>query len=286
MFMEKINIKFDGRLNTAIKIFKNTYKKKFLHQLVSGQLDTDRLDYLNRDSFFTGVTEGVIGSERIIKMFDVVDDELVVEEKGIYSVEKFLIARRLMYWQVYLHKTVISAERLLINIMKRAKELSVAGKTLFAPPHLHFFLQTNITKSYIDKNTDSILNNFSLLDDDDIMSSIKVWMNSDDKILSTLSKMLVNRNLYKAILQKHDFNKSEISAIKNDIKKKYNLTDKEISYFVSEGTIWNKTYSYDNENIRILLKSKEIIDITKASDMLNLSFLSKKDRKYYVCYPK
>ena len=286
MFMEKINRRFDGRLTIAIQIFKNTYKKKFLHQLVSGQLDTDRLDYLNRDSFFTGVTEGVIGSERIIKMFDVVNDELVVEEKGIYSVEKFLIARRLMYWQVYLHKTVISAERLLINIMKRAKELSKTGGNIFAPPHLQFFLQTNITQKYITENTETILQNFSLLDDDDIMSSIKVWMNSDDKILSTLSRMLVNRNLYKAVLQKHDFDKSEISKIKTDIKKIYNLSDKEIGYFVSEGTIWNKTYSYDNENIRILLKSKEIIDITKASDMLNLSFLSKKDRKYYLCYPK
>lgn len=286
MFMEEINKKFNGKLNIAIQIFKNTYKKKFLHQLVSGQLDTDRLDYLNRDSFFTGVTEGVIGAERIIKMFDVVDDELVVEEKGIYSVEKFLIARRLMYWQVYLHKTVISAERLLINIMKRAKELSKNGSNIFAPPHLQFFLETNINKNYINNNTDLILKNFSLLDDDDIMSSIKVWMNSSDKILSRLSAMLVNRNLYRATVQKHKFKPAEITKIKEQIKNEYNLTENEISYFVSEGDIWNKTYSYDNENIRILLKSGETIDITKVSDMLNLSFLSKKDKKYYLCYPK
>ncbi len=286
LFMEQINAKFNGRLNIAIEIFKNTYKKKFLHQLVSGQLDTDRLDYLNRDSFFTGVTEGVIGSERIIKMFDVVNDELVVEEKGIYSVEKFLIARRLMYWQVYLHKTVISAERLLINILKRAKELSKNNEQLFATPHFSFFLKTEITQEYLEKNLDLVIKNFALLDDDDLITSIKVWQTHSDKILSTLSQMLINRKLFRTKLQKYDFDDKEIKEIKTQTKQKFNATDQELNYLVYKGSIRNKTYSYDNENIKILTKTGEINDITKISDMLNMSFLSKEDKKYYLCFPK
>ncbi len=280
MYMQHINNVFDGKLNLAIKIFKNEYEKKFLHQLVSGQLDTDRLDYLNRDSFFTGVTEGVVGAERIIKMFDVVNGELVVEEKGIYSVEKFLIARRLMYWQVYLHKTVVAADRLLINIMKRAKYLINNNTNLFAPSQLQYLLKGNIPKD------ESILEYFTILDDNDIITSIKQWTFSDDKILSMLSKMLINRNLPRVILQKKAFSSKEVSSIKEKVKKHFNLNDEEVKYFVTSGMLSNKAYSYTNEKIKIKLKTGEISDIQQVSDMLNVPVLSKSDTKNYLCYPK
>ena len=286
MYMNKINQKFNGKLNLAIKIFNNQYNKKYLHQLVSGQLDTDRLDYLNRDSFFTGVTEGVVGSERIIKMLDVVNDELVVEEKGIYSVEKFLIARRLMYWQVYLHKTVVSAEQVLINTMKRAKELALNKNELFATPQLKFFLSKKFNKQYIKNNSNKILDNFTMLDDNDIISAIKQWTQHNDKTLSTLSKMLVNRNLPKTILQKKPFTENEITNIKTSINKTLNLSQNEISYFVTHGTLSNKAYSYTNEKINIKLKNGTVNDIQNVSDMLNVPVLSKSDEKHYLTYPK
>jgi len=287
LFMERLNKKFNGALDTAIDIFTNKYHKKYLHQLVSGQLDTDRLDYLNRDSFFTGVSEGVIGSDRIIKMLDIVDDELVVEEKGIYSIEKFLIARRLMYWQVYLHKTVLSSEQLLINIMKRAKELVQKGEELFAPEYLMFFLKNDINiKNSSPKEIEEILNNFILLDDSDILSSIKSWINSDDEILSVLSNMLINRKLFKVEMQKTVFKKDYIESKILLAKEKYSLSDDDLKYFVVNGELLNNTYSYNNENINIKLKTGEIIDIIDASDILNMSALSKKDKKYYLCYPK
>ena len=287
LFMQRLNKKYDGALDIAIDIFTNKYHKKYLHQLISGQLDTDRLDYLNRDSFFSGVSEGVIGADRIIKMLDVVDDELVVEEKGIYSIEKFLIARRLMYWQVYLHKTVLSSEQLLINIMKRAKELVMKGEKLFAPSHLLFFLNSDINaQNSNEEELNIILDNFILLDDSDILSSIKEWMSSDDKILSNLSEKLINRRLFKVEMQKKPFNKQYIKEIENESVSRYGLSDENIKYFVVKGELSNNTYSYNNENINIKLKSGEIVDILDASDILNMSALSKKDKKYYLCYPK
>ena len=262
---------------------KNKYHKKFLHQLVSGQLDVDRLDYLKRDSFFTGVSEGVVGSDRIIKMLNVVDDKLVVEAKGIYSIEKFLIARRLMYWQVYLHKTVLSAEQLLVRILKRAKEISLNGENIFAPESLKYFLKNNINN---DNFNDKSLNNFINLDDNDIISAIKVWTNSKDKILSELSNRLINRRLLKIEIQNQDFNDDYIREIKNKTKKLLNLTDNQVNYFVFKNNITNNAYSASDDRINILLKSGELKDIAESSDMLNISVLSKTIKKYYLCYPK
>ena len=220
MLMNELNITFKGKLTLAIKIFKGDYSKKYLHQLVSSQLDMDRLDYLKRDSFFTGVSEGVVSSDRIIKMLNVAKGELVIEAKGIYSVEKFLIARRLMYWQVYLHKTVLSAENLLVKILKRAKELSLSGTELFATPALSLFLKNNFNKKDFTSKKE-LLNQFVLLDDYDIMASVKVWTLSDDKILSLLCSSLIDRNLYKIELQNKKFNSSYIKTLQEKIMKKY-----------------------------------------------------------------
>ncbi|HBS88991.1 MAG: phosphohydrolase [Bacteroidetes bacterium GWF2_38_335] len=291
LFMDKLNKKYKGKLDLAIKIFKNEYHKKFLHQLVSGQLDVDRLDYLRRDSFFSGVSEGVIGSDRIIKMLDIVNDELVVESKGIYSIEKFLIARRLMYWQVYLHKTVLSAEQLLVKTLLRAKELSEKGEMLFATPALQYFLSNDVCADDF-KNDKKVLGDHTLLDlyanldDYDIMSAIKVWVNHPDKVLSTLSSNMINRNLFKIVIQNEPINKEVLSAKKKEFKEKMSLTDKEIKYFVFTDNITNYAYSANDEKINILMKNNELKDIAEASDMLNISVLSKKVRKYFMCYPK
>lgn len=281
--INKLNTEFDNKLSTALDIFKNKYPKKFLHQLVSGQLDVDRLDYLKRDSFFTGVSEGVIGSDRIIKMLNVVDDKLVVEAKGIYSIEKFLIARRLMYWQVYLHKTVLTAEQLLIRILQRAKELSISNKSIYSPEYFKFFLQNDINKNNFD---DESLNNFIMLDDSDIISSIKTWSTSKDKILSELSKRLINRRLFKIEIQNSDFSDKYIAEIKEKTKKTLNLADNQINYFVFKNTITNNAYSASDDRINILFKNGELKDIADSSDMLNISVLSKTIKKYYLCYPK
>ncbi len=286
LFMERLNEEFNGDLSLAIDIFKNNYPKKFLHQLVSSQLDMDRLDYLKRDSFFSGVTEGVIGSDRIIKMLHVHNDQLVVESKGIYSIEKFLIARRLMYWQVYLHKTAIVAERMLVNVLQRAKFLIHKGDELFATPQLLYFMKENIT--YDNFVTDkSILEKFSLLDDGDIMSAIKVWTNHQDFILSTLSKSIVNRDFLHIELRKEPFDKQIIKQIKNKIKNDYGLTGKgEVRYFVSTETIENHAYSLTDEKINILFSGGTIKDVSTASDILNLSVLSKNVKKNILIYPK
>ncbi len=284
-FMEKLNKIFHGKLSLAIKIFSNNYHKKFLHQLVSSQLDMDRLDYLKRDSFFTGVTEGVISYDRIIKMLDVVDDKLVVEEKGIYSIEKFLIARRLMFWQVYLHKTVVSAELLLSNILKRAKELADNNVELFATPALNFFLYNKINNDNF-YNSDTAFNFFSQLDDNDIMASIKTWINHDDITLSKLSNNLIDRHLYKTIIQKQPIDKNIISDLKNKVKQAYNINDDEVNYFVFTGVLTNNAYSVVDDQINIFSKTKNLTDISEASDMLDLSILSKVVKKYYLCFPK
>jgi len=285
-FMSDLNKHFNGRLTLALKIFKNTYSKKFLHQLVSGQLDVDRLDYLNRDSFYTGVSEGVIGSERIIKMLNVVNDELVVEAKGIYSVEKFVLARSLMYWQVYLHKTVVSAEFLLINILKRAKYLAQNGTTIFATPALEIFLKNNYNEKSFLKNH-HLLEEFALLDDYDIYAAIKVWCKCNDSILSALSKRLINRNLFKIEMQNMPFDENFIKTIKEKTQKNLNIDESDIGYFVFTNKTTNSIYKQEkNDKIKILFKNGSLLDITDASDQLDKNILNKTIVKYFLCYPK
>ena len=285
MLMDELNKAFNGNLSLAIKIFEDKYPKKFLHQLVSSQLDMDRLDYLNRDSFFTGVSEGVVSSDRIIKMLNVKDGQLVVDAKGIYSVESFLIARRLMYWQVYLHKTVLSAEKLLVNILKRAKELSMSGEDLFATPALSLFLKNNFSKKDFSSNPD-LLQQFVLLDDYDIMASVKAWMNHKDVVLSTLCKNLIDRNLYKIELQNKNFTAAYINQIHDKVMKKYKLSKKETDYFVFSESVNNSAYNSSHFKINILYRDGSLVDVAKASDQLNIKMLSKKVTKYFICYPK
>ncbi len=286
LIMNRLNEEFQHSLNTALDIFNNTYSKQFLHQLVSSQLDMDRLDYLKRDSFFSGVSEGNIGSDRIIKMLTVNDDQLVVEAKGIYSIEKFLVARRLMYWQVYLHKTAIVAERMLVNILKRAKEISLSGDEPFSTPHLRFFLNQKLT--YTDfKTNPEVLRNFTLLDDDDIMSAIKTWTYHHDAILSRLSQDFLSRKLYRIELQKEPFETVAIEKISRLVANKLKLPLEDVNeYFVFTDTIENNAYSMNDERIKIQYNNNELKDIADASDMFNLSILGKTDRKHYLCYPK
>ena len=285
MFMERLNVAFDQQLDLAIQIFKNSYSKKFLHQLVSSQLDMDRLDYLRRDSFFTGVTEGTIGSDRIIKMLHVFNDQLVVESKGIYSIEKFLIARRLMYWQVYLHKTAVVAESILVSVLRRAKYLSHQGAHLFATPHLTFFLNNDIDRAGF-KEDGRVLDKFSLLDDGDIMSAIKVWTQHEDFVLSTLSKAIIHRDLFHIELQKEPFDKRRIQQIEKIVSDELHLGKGEVAYFVNTKRIENHAYSLTDEKINILFSGGILKDISKASDILNVSVLSKNVRKNVLIYPK
>lgn len=286
IIMQKLNEEFNGRLTTAIAIFNDSYHKKFLHQLVSSQLDMDRLDYLKRDSFFSGVSEGVIGSDRIIKMLNVVDDKLVIESKGIYSIEKFLVARRLMYWQVYLHKTALAAEQMLVHLLQRAKSIIKKGGELFTPSHLCYFMgqKRTIEDFYLD---DEVLEKFALLDDDDIMCSIKVWTKHPDTILSTLAKGFVNRQLWSIKISNQPFKPEIIKTIREEVRKEFNLKSlKETNYFVYADTITNNAYSIKDDKIEILYNNNELKDIASASDMLNLSVLGKTVRKHYVCFPK
>jgi uncharacterized protein len=284
LFMDRLNEEFEGKLSLGIEIFKNKYHKKFLHQLVSSQLDMDRLDYLKRDSFYTGVSEGVISSDRIITMLEVFNDMLSVEEKGIYSIEKFLVARRLMYWQVYLHKTVISTENLLINILKRAQWLAQQKIELFATPAFSYFLNNKVDRKAFHKK--EILDLFSELDDNDVYASIKVWQKHDDKVLSTLCKNLINRNLYKVELRKETFSNEELEAYTEKVKKTYNLNDAEVKYFVFTDKIENNAYNAASDKINILYRNKSVVDIAEAADQLNISALSKPVTKYFICYPK
>ncbi len=283
MFMEKINQDFNGSLTLAIQIFKGEYHRNFLHQLISSQLDMDRLDYLKRDSFYTGVAEGNINSERLITMLTVVNDELVIEEKGIYSVEKFLLARRLMYWQVYLHKTSIVAENLLIRVLKRAKELVEGGVKLPASKALTFFLENKITA---DNFTSDVLDTFSRLDDYDIVSAMKEWIYVDDFVLSKLSSMIVDRDLLKIKIKKKPFEKEKEQKQIRKISEKYKISEQDARYFVFGGTISNQAYHQNKQNINILYKSRKIVDIVKATDEYNLEALSKPVTKYFMCSPK
>ncbi|MGZ3751560.1 MAG: HD domain-containing protein [Mucilaginibacter sp.] len=285
LIMNKLNMQFNGRLSMAIEIFNGTYHKRFLHELVSGQLDMDRMDYLNRDSFFTGVSEGVISFDRIIKMLNVIDDHIAVEEKGIYSIEKFLIARRLMYWQVYLHKTVIAAEQLLAKILKRSRELALNGKPLFATPALNHFLVNTISKEdFINK--DHHIETFASLDDSDIMSAVKVWAGDGDFVLSQLCQMLMLRNLYHVDITNKPCDKQLVAKLVENAGKKYPISKEETSYFVFTDTIKNNAYKADDGSIRILMKDGTIQDITAASDNSNLEALAKTVKKYILCYTK
>ncbi|MBN1252094.1 MAG: HD domain-containing protein [Bacteroidales bacterium] len=283
MFMEKLNEQFEGRLSVSIDIFTDKYPKKFLHQLVSSQLDMDRLDYLRRDSFFTGVSEGVVGSDRIIKMLVTRGNNLMIEEKGIYSVEKFLIARRLMYWQVYLHKTVVAAEQMLIKLIKRAKYIFENDKNLFLSPNLKFFFENKIANN----SKKSFLDFFSGLDDNDIIISIKEWQNHSDFILSFLSKSIINRDLFKIIIQNSNIKEEEINIIKEKTIKSYPISKKDIDYLVFTDSVKNNAYS-DNvkEKINILGKDEKISDIAIASDVSNVAVLSQMVEKFYICFPK
>jgi hypothetical protein len=284
LFMQGLNKQFKGKLTLAIQIFKDEYKKRFLHQLVSSQLDMDRLDYLKRDSFYSGVQEGVIGTERIINMLNVVDDHLVIEEKGIYSIEKFLIARRLMYWQVYLHKTVLSAENTLIKILKRAKELISDGKEVFTTPALFFFLEKKCTKKDFENNPD-ILHQFAKLDDHDIISALKQWQNHNDFVLSTLSKNIINRQLLKIEIQNKPFSQKAIFDTRTAVMKKLNLNKEEVDYFVFSDKVSNSAYNYEKAKINILMKDGSIKELKDASDQLLSEIISRKVNKFFLCYP-
>ena len=283
LFMEALNRKFNKQLTLAIQIFKDEHPRKFLHQLVSGQLDMDRLDYLKRDSFYTGVPEGTVNAQRLIAMLNVKDDKLVVEEKGIYSVENFLVARRLMYWQVYLHKTGIVAEQLLVRVLKRAKQLSAQGVVLPASISLKFFLNNNINSNDF---SDEVLDTFSKLDDYDIISAMKMWVGSDDFVIKNLSKMLLNRDLLKVKVKSKPFSIQKIKEKRKNLIEKFNISEEEASFFVFYGKLENQAYSMEKDTINLLKKNGKIIDVAKASDQLNLEALSKSVVKYYMCYPK
>ncbi len=285
IFMEKLNHEFEGKLNLAISIFKNQYSKAFLHQLVSSQLDMDRLDYLNRDSFYSGVQEGIIGAERIINMLNVFEDNLVVESKGIYSVEKFLIARRLMYWQVYFHKTVVCAEQILIKILQRAKELSRNDVDLACSSSLKIFLYKKVSTSDFINNS-GIFSAFTALDDYDIYSALKDWQHHSDKILSTLSKCIVNRTLFEVKLKDKPLTNSKISEFKKNISKKYALDEGEIDYFFISGEITNSTYRLNDSDINIIYKDKRVEDLISSADKSTISALTKNVKKYFYCLPK
>ena len=285
LMMDSLNDFLNHRLDTANKIFRNDHPKKFLHQLVSSQLDMDRLDYLSRDSFFTGVAEGVINTDRIIKMLTVVDDQLVVEGKGIYSIEKFIISRRLMYWQVYLHKTVVAAEYMLVNILKRAKEMASEDIPLFGSPVLHLFLYSNITIEHFLEDRKWI-EDFAKLDDYDILSAIKVWTAHRDPILSYLCKSLIDRHLYKVEIQNEPFDPEYVASLKEKTAAQFRLREEEIDYFLVEGTVTNNAYNPEHDRIRIQFRNNELVDVSEASDQLNISVLSTPVSKYLLCYPK
>jgi uncharacterized protein len=283
LFMDKLNHEFEGQLTLAIKIFKGEYHRKFMLHLISSQLDMDRMDYLKRDSFYSGVAEGNINSERLIQMLNVENDMLVIEEKGIYSVEKFLVARRLMYWQAYLHKTSVAAELILTKILKRAKELTHNGVVLYASRPLQFFLTNRIMLSDF---SESVLDTFAQLDDFDIMSAIKDWQHHEDFVLSSLCRMIINRDLLKIKLQAEKVDKQQVIDMKKRFMEMNNISEKEADYFVFKGKIKNQAYNKASEPIHILKKDRTIEDVVEASDQLNLKALSKPVTKYYLCYPK
>jgi len=285
MMMEEINRSMNGQLNLAISIFKGEYPKNFLHQLISSQLDMDRLDYLRRDSFYTGVTEGNIGSARIIKMLNVIDDSLVVEQKGIYSLENYLTTRRLMYWQVYLHRTCVAYEKVLVNMLKRAKELISKGQQVFASPALLYFLENDIDAKWFATHPEA-LQNYSELDDSDIWSAMKAWKHHEDKILSTLATDMLDRKIFKVEVLEEMPSEERIEELKRTIAQQMDIDYEDAHYMMSLNTIQKDMYNVDDDKIQILYKNGEIKDISEASELLNVQLLSKKIRKYYLCYQR
>nr|HPK85799.1 HD domain-containing protein [Bacteroidales bacterium] len=285
LIMEELNKTMGGRLTTAIAIFRGEYPRRFFHDLVTGQMDMDRMDYLRRDSFFTGVIEGSVGSDRIIQMLNVSDDRLVVDEKGIYSVEKFLIARRMMYWQVYNHRTVVSAEKLITNLLKRARQVTAAGVKLFATPALAYFLEPRNNRAEGEERA-SLVGHFTALDESDIISATKVWMNCGDRVLEELCRRFVNRDLLAIELQRTPFHPARVSETARMAKEVLGLTDDEVGYLVNTGDVYNQTYAPGTPEVRILLKNGTTQDITAVSDLFDKDALSEKVTKYYLCYPK
>ena len=281
-FMQELNKVFNGKLETAIAMFQGTYPRKFMHQLISSQLDMDRADYLKRDSFYTGVAEGNINSERLISMLNVRNDELVVEEKGLYSVEKFLIARRLMYWQVYLHKTSVAAEQILIRLLNRAKELVQQGQEFTMSTALAFFVKNKISK---DNFSQEVLEMFARLDDTDIISAMKEWQFHPDVVLSKLSKMLLNRDLLKIKVRLNDFEEQKIKRLQK-LSLAKGIDEKDMKYFVFTGVMTNRAYNPEKEIIKILTKNGRVVELSKTSEAINLEPLSQVTERYYICYPK
>ena len=285
MMMEEINEHFNGQLNLAISIFKGDYPKNFLHQLISSQLDMDRLDYLRRDSFYTGVTEGNIGSARIIKMLNVVNDTLVVDQKGIYSLENYLTTRRLMYWQVYLHRTCVAYEKVLVNMLTRAKDLIKAGQDVFASPSLHYFLSNDVDAQWFSKHLEA-LRNYEELDDSDIWSAMKVWKHHEDKILSTLATDMLDRRIFKVEVHEDPISEERIEGLLHEIAQQLGIPVEDAHYLMNVSTISKDKYNVEDASIEILYKNGEIRDISEASELLNVQLLSKKIRKYYLCYQR
>ena len=285
LMMERINNDMQGRLTLAMKIFKDEYPKRFLHQLISSQLDMDRLDYLRRDSFFTGVTEGNIGSARIIRMLNVVDDNLVIDQKGIYSIENYLTSRRLMYWQVYLHKTTVAYEKVLVNTLRRAKGLSRQGKKLFASPALAYFLENDIDGNWFNSHEEA-LTWYSRLDDADIWSAMKVWAENDDKVLALLSRDMLERRIFKVEVREDPPSAAETDLLLAQLSDHFGISHSDARYLISINAIQKDMYDIHDDHIDILYKDGTLKDIVEASEILNVELLSKKIRKYYLCYQR
>jgi len=285
MMMEEINDCFNGQLNLAISIFKGQYPKNFLHQLISSQLDMDRLDYLRRDSFYTGVTEGNIGSARIIKMLNVVDDTLVVDQKGIYSLENYLTTRRLMYWQVYLHRTCVAYEKVLVNMLTRAKDLIRMGQDVFASPALHYFLANDVDAQWFSSHPEALAN-YEELDDSDIWSAMKAWKHHGDKILSTLATDMLDRRIFKVEVHEEPIAQERVDELQADIARRLGIDQADAHYLMNVSEISKDMYNVDDDSIAILYKNGEVKDISEASELLNVQLLSKKIRKYYLCYQR
>ncbi|TXI75685.1 MAG: HD domain-containing protein [Flavobacteriales bacterium] len=284
MVMDALNVEFGGALELGIRIFRDQHPKRFLHQLVSSQLDVDRIDYLNRDSFYTGVSEGVIGGERIIKMLQVVDDKLVVEEKAIYSIEKFLVARRLMYWQVYLHKTVVACEMMLVETLRRAKHLASDGTSLFASPALHRFLSARHDRASF--NDPAVLADFLKLDDHDIMGAVKVWCDHPDKVLAQLATDLVTRRNLRIRLQNIPWNDTHVGQLRSEVAQRLGIPLADASRFVLTGSIVNNAYDPAKDRIELLYKDGTLRDIAEASDNLGIAALARPVEKFYLAWPR
>jgi HD superfamily phosphohydrolase len=285
LFLQKLNEEFGGQLDLAMSIFRNGYPRKFFHQLVSGQLDIDRLDYLKRDSFFTGVQEGTIGVDRIIDMLHVHQDSLVVEEKGIYSIENFLTARRLMYWQVYLHKTSVSAERMLVNVIRRAKYLTSSGEKIICSDALKAFLLNNF--SLDDFNTaPHLLEAYGRLDDGDVWGAIKMWCSHRDRLLSVLCTMLIERKLFQIQLASDPISKTKVERVRQRVAEKYGVLKRDTNYLYSHGTVSNEAYVAGGTSINVLLKTGKVIDLARASDFPQVKAMTKTVKKNFLCWPK